>query len=123
MCGDGSALLGEGESEDGSGSWGEFREGESVGVAEAIVPLRVGEDGPVHGGDPVDAGEVRSGRETFDLEQLRVDLAVHGERDDGLLGAGGNVKVDEREHLAANDFVADQEDEVGAELHLFDEVR
>jgi Protein of unknown function (DUF3738) len=112
--------VGGGQGQGGSDSCGEFRERDGVGGAELGLPLGVGEDLPVFGSDPVDAGHVGRGVEALEFEEFGVALGAGRVGDD----AGAVcVEVDEGEHLSADGFVADPEDEVGAPLHGFDSVR
>jgi hypothetical protein len=116
----------------------EFGEDYGVGGGEFAAPLGGGEDVVVEGGDPVGAGEVGCGDEAFLLDEFGEVVGVGGVGEDGGLagfagaaaageqrgvGGGGLVEVDEGEHFAAEGFVADPEDEVGAPLHGFPGVR
>ena len=89
-------------------------------VAELALPLGGAECVPTFGGDPVGSGEVGCGFEVLDFDELGEALGAGGEGDD-TVGAGG--EIDEREHLAADGFVANPEDEVVAPLEGFGDVR
>ena len=102
-------------------------EGEGVGGGEFALPLGGGEDVPALGGDPVDAGHVGCGDEAFDFEEFGVAGGAGGIHHEGVVDDSAAVRrilrrarlveVDEGEHLAANGFIADPEDEVRAPLH------
>ncbi len=89
-------------------------------MAEVLFPLRLAEDVPALGGDPVDAGEVGGGEEAFGFEELVEALGAGGEGDDGAAVA---IEVEEGEHFAADGLIAGPEDEVVAPLGGFDDVR
>ena len=116
-----------GHGEDGLGAGRELGEGDGVCGAELFVPLQVAEDMPVFDGDPVDAGHVGGGEDAFAFEEFVVALPSGRVRDDCasfvLLRALIFIEVDEGEHLAANGFVSDPEDEVGSPLHGLGDVR
>jgi hypothetical protein len=98
----------------------QFREDDGVCVAELGLPLGGSKGGPVFGGDPVGAGEVRCGLQALDFDELGEALGTGGEGDD-TVRAGREVH--EGEHLATDGFVADPEDEVVAPLEGFGDVR
>ena len=77
------------------------------------------EDVPALGCYPEDAGHVGGGEDAFDFEKIVVAFGAGAVGDDSLAFA---VEVDEGEHFAADGFVADPEDEVGAPLHGLDGV-
>lgn len=89
-------------------------------VAELRLPLGGAERVPTFGGDPVGSGEVGCGFEALYFDEFGEALGAGGEGDDALGAAG---EIDEREHLAADGFVADPEDEVVAPLEGFGDVR
>ena len=74
-------------------------------------------------GYPVSAGEIRSGDDPFGFHQFMEAIRDGGEGEYGFgeAGATGIVEVDEGEHLAANGFIADPEDEVVAPLACLDD--
>lgn len=120
---DEAALLGGGEGEGGAGAGWEFGEDEGVGGAEFGLPLGVAEDLPVLGGDPVGAGEVRGGVEPFAFEEVGEAGGAGGEGDDGASTSDGVlVEAEDGEHLAADGFVSDPEDEAGSPLEGFGDV-
>ncbi len=112
-------MLGDGQGEDGAGAGGEFVEDEAVGVAEVGLPLGGAEDDPALGGDPVGTGQVGRGNEAFLFEQIVVDLGAGDEGDEGTVVA---VEIDEHEHLSADGFITDPEDEIVAPLPGLDGV-
>lgn len=91
-----------------------------MGGAEFGLPLGIAEGAPALGGYPVDAGHVGSGKEAFALDELREALGAGGVGDDGF---AATVEVDDAEHLAAYRFVSGPEQEVGAPLLGFNDVR
>ena len=110
--------------EDCFGARGELGVDDGVGVAKLLAPLGVAEGLPVLGGDPVVAGGVGSGVEAVSFEEFGVALGAGGEGEeaDDVIGGSGVVQVDEGEHLSADGFVADPEDDVVAPLSGFDGV-
>jgi hypothetical protein len=120
---DEASELAGGEGEDSAGAGWEFSGDDGVGFVEEILEFAGGQDVPVGEGEPVGAGEVGSGDDAFGLEQLVEALGVGGEHEVGAGEAGaGIVEVDHGEHLAADGFVADPEDEVIAPLAGLDGV-
>ena len=96
-----------------------------MGAAELGLPFGGAEGGPRCGGDPVGAGEVWRGVKAFKFEELEGALGAGGEGDHAMSSArrpaGG--EVDQGEHLAADAFVADPEDQVVAPLKGFGDMR
>jgi hypothetical protein len=121
--GDEALALGGGQDEGGEGAGWELGEGELVGGAELGLPLGWAEDGPVAGGDPVDAGHVGCGVEAVEFDELGETLGAGGVGEDAVGEAGAGIEVDQGEHLAADGFVADPVDEVVAPLAGLDDVR
>jgi hypothetical protein len=118
--GDEASLLGGGQGEGGAGLWREFCEGEVVGGSELLLPVGWAEDAPALDGYPEDASDVGGGEDAFGFEELVEALGAGGVGDD----AGRRavlLEPDPGEHLAADGFVADPEDE-SAELLSFDGV-
>ena len=68
--GDEAVLFFGGKSKGAAGFWGEFVEGELVGMGEVLLPFGVTEDVPAFGGDPVDARHVGGGGEAFELKEF-----------------------------------------------------
>jgi hypothetical protein len=93
----------------------EFVEGEGVGGTEFLLPLGGAEDVPALYGYPEDAGYVRGGEDTVDLEEIVVAFGA-GHVGDNARAAFVLFEPHPGEHLAADGFVAYPEDEA-AELY------
>lgn len=87
---------------------------------ELRLPFGGAEDAPPLDGDPVGPGEIGCGDDAFALEQLGVTFATGTVGEDG---AAISVEIGEDEHLSAETFIANPEDEVGTPLHRLDDVR
>ena len=121
--GDGAALLGGGQIKQGAGAPGKLRKSEGVGAPEMILPLGDGEDLPVGGGNPVDAGKVWGGSAAFEFEELGILHGSNRKGDYRLAGANVGIKGDQGKHLAADGLVTYPEDKVVAPPHRFYDVR
>jgi hypothetical protein len=82
--GDEALALGGGQDEGGEGAGWEPGEGELVGGAELGLPVGWAEDGPVAGGDPVDAGRVGCGVEAVEFDELGEALGAGGVGEDAV---------------------------------------
>jgi hypothetical protein len=106
--------------EDSASLWGQLAESDFVRCTKLLLPLGGAEDVPSLDGYPVDARYVRCGEDALDFEEFGEALGAGGVGDD----AGMVVRLfqlDPGEHLAANGFVANPEDQA-TELLSFDGV-
>lgn len=109
-----------GESESFTGVPGEFGFDERAGIAEQRFEFGSGEGVPALDGDPVGTGEIGSGNDALDFEELGTALRTGGEGEDG---ARVVLEAGEGEHFASDGLVANPEDEGCAPLHGFFDVR
>ena len=82
--------------------------------AKLLLPDGLAMRGPGASGDPEDAGEVWSWNDVFLLDQDGEALRARCIGDNRFVVA---AEVDEDEHLAAESFVTEPEDEVVSPLH------